>query len=72
MTEQELNRLRGILKEHFQSFVFLGFDLEGEKIRMCDWETEVQGYAISSLVKEEDNCNTAAPEVWVRNMEDAE
>ena len=69
MTEEELIRLRTILKEHLQSFCLVGFDLQGKLVRSCDYETQIQGMAIAEAIRSEVNQNTQAQEVWVRNAE---
>jgi len=61
-------KLSGILKEHFQAFVLVGFDLDGKVVRICDYETPVQGHALDSAIRCECNENCQAPEVWIRNQ----
>ena len=72
MTDPEKLRLNAILKEHLQSYILLGFDLEGNFVRGCDFETELQGMAIAEAVRCERNQNAQAPEVWVRNYKKTE
>ena len=60
--------LSALLKEHYQSFILVAFDLKGNKVRHCDYETDLQGYAIQAALQVELNQHSPAPEVWVRNM----
>jgi len=59
-----------ILKEHFQAYVLIAFDLDGNAVRFCDYETEIQALALAEAVKTELNQRSQAQEVWVRNLGD--
>ena len=61
-------QISSMLKEYFQCHVLIGFTLDGEAVRYCDYETEVQGYALDSAIRTELNENAQAPEVWIRNI----
>jgi len=61
--------VRSMLKENFQSFILVGFNLEGEAVRYCDYETDVQSHAVSNAIRVEVNENCQALEVYVRNLE---
>ena len=68
MNDKEWERLHSILTEHFQSYLIVGFDLDGEKWRVCNHQTDVQAYALAAAMRQEANSNISAPEVWVRNF----
>jgi len=70
MTPEEIKRINAILKEHLQDFVLVGHDLEGRRVRCCDYETDVQNDGLSNIIRCELNRNGQAPEVWVRNFEE--
>lgn len=68
ITDEDLELLRRLLKEHLQAFVLIGFDLAGNQVRACEFETKIQGYAIAEAIRSELNCNAQALEVFVRNL----
>jgi len=69
VTDGEKRLVFRILKEHFQAFMVVGFDLDGEKISYTDYETQIQGHALSAAVRAEVNEHAQAPEVYVRNLD---
>ena len=69
---KESNLIYSILKEHFQAFQLVAFDLEGEKVAFSNYETPVQGCALAEAMRSVVNQYTQVPEVWVRNMENEE
>jgi hypothetical protein len=69
VTKDERYLIFNLLKEHFQAFSLVGFDLEGNKVNMADYETPIQGHALAEANRADLNENAQAPEVWVRNLE---
>jgi len=68
MNEADHKRITGMLREHFQAYIVVGFGMDGEKYRYCQYKTSLQAAAIEQAVRSELNQHAPAPEVWVRNM----
>jgi len=72
MNHQDRNRLMNILKEHFQAFTIVGFDLDGRSILHTDYETDIQAHALTNRLSEYLREKGPATEVFVRNNESDE
>ena len=65
-----LDNINAFLTEHLDSFVLVGYTMEGERVRLRNWGTAQQEDALHQQLKDEIKEADEGEMLWVGDIED--